>query len=152
MYFWDADASGLDKKKGIYDGAPMTSFSCVTFGDDGTCYTGGANSKIYKWDAAERKCTGTISAHKGGFICSMTFQNGSLFSGGKDGDVHEIDVAGMCSKRSWSFDSLVRAVDVMDGNLLVGCRDGTIWLRGMEGGEPKAIMSSHNDGEVWGLA
>jgi WD40 repeat protein len=151
IYFWDADASGLDKKKGIYDGNPMTSFSCVAFGNDGICYAGGANSKIYKWDVAERKCTGTIAAHKGGFICAMRFVDGMLFSGGKDGDVHEIDIAGNCSKRSWSFNSLVRAVDHMNGNLLVGLRDGTIWHRPCEGGNGNAIMSSHNEGEVWGL-
>ena len=97
IYFWDADANGLDKKKGIYNGNPMTSFSAVAFGDDGHCYTGGANSLVYKWDVEKRTCTGTIQAHKGGFICSLKFHEGKLFSGGKDGDIHCLDVNSMSS-------------------------------------------------------
>ena len=40
----------------------------------------------------------------------------------------------------------------MNDSLLVGLRDGTIWHRPCGGGDGTAIMSSHNDGEVWGLA
>ena len=36
--------------------------------------------------------------------------------------------------------------------MLAGLRNGDIWLRPLDGGEGKVIMSSHNDGEVWGLA
>jgi WD40 repeat protein len=151
MYFWNAAENGLDKKKGIYDGAPMTSFSCATWDADGNCYTGGANSLVYCWDAEERKCTGTIKAHAGGFICAIRYVDGSLWSGGKDGNVHCIDLASKQSTRCIEFGSLVRAVDCFNGNLLVGLRDGTIWHRPSDGGEGKAIMSSHNDGEVWGL-
>ena len=78
----------MDKKKGIYDGNAQTSFSCVTWDDQGNAYSGGANSEIYCWIGAERKCTGTISAHKKGFICAIKWVDGKLFSGGKDGDVH----------------------------------------------------------------
>ena len=35
--------------------------------------------------------------------------------------------------------------------MLAGLRNGDIWLRPLDGGEGKVIMSSHNDGEVWGL-
>ena len=129
----------------------MTSFSAVCWDTDGNCYTGGANSLIYKWNAEERSCVGTIKAHTKGFVCSLTFQDGKLYSGGKDGFVHEIDVGSMESANSWDFGNLVRAVDVKDGNLLVGLRNGDIWLRPCGGGEGKAIMSSHCDGEIWGL-
>jgi WD40 repeat protein len=134
MCFWDAKGGAdLGKNKGLLDGQPMTSFSCVAWDDKGHAYTGGANSKIYVWNAEgekDRNCTGTISVHKGGFICSIIYTDcGKLLSGGKDGDVHEIDVAGGTSIRHWSFDNLVRAVDLCNGNLLVGLRDGTIWLR-----------------------
>ena len=40
----------------------------------------------------------------------------------------------------------------MGGNMLAGLRNGDIWLRTLDGGEGNVIMSSHNDGEVWGLA
>lgn len=46
----------------------------------------------------------------------------------------------------------MRAVDVMGGNMLAGLRNGDIWLRPLDGDEGRVIMSSHNDGEVWGLA
>ena len=36
--------------------------------------------------------------------------------------------------------------------MLAGLRNGDIHLRPLDGGEGKVIMSSHNDGEVWGLA
>ena len=152
MYFWDAAQNGFDKKKGIYDGAPMTSFSCATWDADGNVYTGGANSLVYCWNAEERKCTGTIKAHSRGFICAIKYVDGKLWSGGKDGNVHCIDLATKESTKCIEFGHLVRAVDCMDGNLLVGLRDGTIWHRPCDGGEGKAIMASHNDGEVWGLA
>ena len=43
----------------------------------------------------------------------------------------------------------VRAIDVMNGQMLVGQRDGTITLA--SGDDRKNIMMSHSDGEVWGL-
>jgi WD40 repeat protein len=48
--------------------------------------------------------------------------------------------------------SLVRAIAVRaDGELVVGTRDGNIAIVGT-GGDMNVIMSSHNDGEVWGLS
>ena len=47
------------------------------------------------------------------------------------------------------FPTLVRAVDCYNGQVVVGTRDGTITL--CDGDNKKAIMSSHSDGEVWGL-
>lgn len=50
-----------------------------------------------------------------------------------------------------SFDgNMVRAIDHQNGNLLVGCRNGSIFH--CNGGNQKEIMSSHHDGELWGLA
>ena len=94
---------------------------------------------------------GTVKAHNNGFVCTINFCNGMLLSGGKDGDIHEIDRAGMCSKRKWSFNNLVRAVDCKDGTLMVGLRNGTICERPCDGGADNEIMHSHNEGEVWGL-
>jgi WD40 repeat protein len=46
--FWDPNT--LESQKGIFGGAgEATSFACAAYGDDGTCYTGGANSLIYVW-------------------------------------------------------------------------------------------------------
>lgn len=148
-YFWNAEDPG-EKKRGIFDGKPMTSFCCAAWGADDTCYTGGANSKIYVWQ--ENKCQKTMDLHKKGFVCTLKWADGQLYSGAKDGDIHEVDIENGTSKRCWSFGNLVRAVDVMGGNMLAGLRNGDIWLRPLDGGEGNVIMSSHNDGEVWGLA
>jgi WD40 repeat protein len=47
---------------------------------------------------------------------------------------------------------LIRAIDVMGTNALVGCRDGTIYQVDLNTSSKKAIMESHCDGEVWGLS
>lgn len=149
--FGDADVANFDSRRGIFGNTKMTSFSCCVWDDEGICWTGASNSLIYKW-GKDRTCEGTIDAHGKGFVCTINFANGMLLSGGKDGDVHEIDRAGMCSKRKWSFNNLVRAVDCKDDKLLVGLRNGTIWERPCSGGEGRDIMNSHSEGEIWGLA
>ena len=152
--FYDADQADLDQHAGIYNKNKMTSFSCATWDDQGICWTGGSNSLVYGW-GKNRKCIGTIAAHGKGFVCTINFVSGMLLSGGKDGDVHELDTAGMCSKRKWSFNNLIRAIDCKDGTLLVGLRNGTITQRPCGDGEgidkEREIMHSHNEGEVWGL-
>ena len=75
-----------------------------------------------------------------------------LLSGGKDGDIHELDRDGMCSKRKWSYNSLVRAIDVSVHGMLIGLRSGTIVKHNLKTDERVEIMHSHNEGEVWGLA
>lgn len=127
----------------------MTSFSCCAWDDKGNAYGGGSNSKLYTWK--DRECTGSFEGHKRGFICSLVYREGKLYSGGKDGQVICWDVSGDAPVMGACVDygDLVRSVDFMGGKLLVGCRDGTIWHGE---GKDKAIMSSHSDGEVWGLA
>jgi len=69
----------------------MTSHACVTWGDDGTCYSGGSNGSIYIWGGDDgRTCQGTIKAHRG-FVSAIRFCEGKLYSGGKDGKLHCID-------------------------------------------------------------
>ena len=46
---------------------------------------------------------------------------------------------------------LIRAIDVLGHNALVGCRDGTIYEVDLTTQSKKAIMESHSEGEVWGL-
>jgi hypothetical protein len=71
----------------------MTSFCCAAWGENDTCYTGGANSKIYKWTGENRMCQGTFDVHKKGFVCTLKWADGKLYSGAKDGDIHEVNVA-----------------------------------------------------------
>jgi len=95
MYFWSASDATGDKKKGLFGSNEQTSFACTAWDNNGTCYSGGSNGKIYVWGGDDgRSCEKTLDLHKG-FICAMRFANGKLFSGAKDGKVHMIDT-GSC--------------------------------------------------------
>jgi len=48
------------------------------------------------------------------------------------------------------YNDLIRSIDIFNGNMLVGTRDGSIWHISPSTGS-NLIMSSHSDGEVWGL-
>lgn len=115
-----------DKKGGIFGKADQTSFACVTFDTNGVAYTGGANSILYVWESRENPKTIT-GAHKGGFICSVKWANGKLYSGGKDGQVSITDTTSLTVEKSITFGNLVRAIDVEGSKALVGLRDGTIY-------------------------
>ena len=148
--FWDASQPGGKKTKGLFSGHDMTSFACVTWGDDGTCYTGGSNGSVYIWGGDDgRKCEGTIKAHKG-FISAIRFVNGKLFTGGKDGKLNCIDTNTKTIESTLEF-GFIRAIDFNGSSLLIGQRDGTITLCNVDGSDRKNIMMSHSDGEVWGL-
>lgn len=153
IYFWDAsDASG-DKKKGLFGKNEQTSFACTAWDDNGKCYTGGSNSKIYVWGGDDgRQCERTLDGfHSKGFICALRYVNGKLYSGGKDGKVNCIDTSSMSVTNTITFDSLVRAIDCSDdGKMLVGLRNGTITMCSAAG-DKMDIMNSHDNGEVWGL-
>lgn len=124
--------------------------SCVAWDNEGVCYTGGANARIYKWNG--NMCEGTLKAHEGkGFICTMKWNNGTLYSGAKDGSVVLTSTADFTVQSKIDFGSLVRAVDVDGTNMVVGLRDGTIVHCGLDGAGKKEIMHSHCHGEVWGL-
>jgi hypothetical protein len=49
---------------------------------------------------------------------------------------------------------LIRAIDVMSGNMIVGLRSGQIIETNLGSGTAsnKVLVNSHNSGEVWGLA
>lgn len=42
---------------------------------------------------------------------------------------------------------MIRAIDALDNDILVGCANGSIY----QSEQATEIMCSHNDGEVWGL-
>jgi WD40 repeat protein len=148
--FWDS--ASLDGKKGIFgEGGEQTSFACVATDDQGNTYTGGANSLIYIW--AERSCKQSVKAHNAGFICALRWTAGKLYSGGKDGQVNIWDTSSMSKIGSVDFGGvLIRAIDVLGSNAIVGCRNGNIYQVDLNSQSKQVIMESHSDGEVWGLA
>lgn len=136
-------------KKGIYGGkGKMTSHSCVSYDENGTCYTGGSNSRIYCW--RNRSLRKTYKVHGKGFVGAIKVFDGKIYSGGKDGQVIISDPNSGEAERIVEVGTLIRAIDFSDGNILVGDRDGSI-MEINEDDEITSLMKSHNDGETWGL-
>jgi WD40 repeat protein len=130
----------------------MTSHACITWDDTGKCYTGGSNSKIYVWDGAGgRQAQATLGGHGRGFVCSLIWRAGKLYSGGKDGNVVVTDSASQTVEATISFDNLIRAIDVNGAEMVVGLRNGTIFRCASDGSNQRKVMESHCDGEIWGL-
>jgi echinoderm microtubule-associated protein-like 6 len=89
FYMWNAAEGAGSKKKGLFGSYEMTSFSCVIFDDKGRAFAGGSNGSVYVFQ--ERNCIGKIDCHKEGFISALTWAEGFIWSGGKDGQVCKID-------------------------------------------------------------
>lgn len=157
--FWNSTANKVEHR-GIYgaDNRDVSTVShcTVTSGPGGFYYTGAANGSIFVWN--DNKLVHHVPAHKG-TIHAMRFDDAtkSIFSGGADSNVmqwnaEEINSGKATATRTVDMKSLVRAIAVRpDGELVVGTRDGNIAIVGT-GGDMNVIMSSHNDGEVWGLS
>jgi hypothetical protein len=133
------------KKRGIFKGKPMTSFSSVVWDDEGFAFTGGANGAVYRW-GKNRICDMMVQAHKEGhFISALALRNGKLYSGAKDNKIVTMDPNLMTVLDSIDTESRPIAIDMHGSDFVYGMRNGTIMLNG------KAVMKSHHDGEVWGL-
>lgn len=83
---------------------------------------------------------------------------GKIISGGKDKKIAIIEAKGGNFKLEKFIDlssSFPRSVDLFNGNLLVGLRNGTIVefqnALTAENATEKALMQSHFEGEVWGI-
>ena len=87
--YWINDGSMIKKKRGIFGKNPQTSFCAITGDDTGKAYAAGANSFIYVFNG--NTAMKTIGCHDGGFVGAVIWQNGMLYSGGKDGRVNVID-------------------------------------------------------------
>ena len=110
MYFWDTDAKG--KSRCLFGDAPRTSFSCVTADDQGRCFAGASNSRIYVWNGQNLETT--IQAHGKGFISSIMWNSGKIYSGGRDGFVRITNSESFEVEKSIDFGVLPRAIDVVD--------------------------------------
>lgn len=83
---------------------------------------------------------------------SLRWNDGKLYSGGKDGRIQIINSSTLQVENSIDFGGvLIRAIDVNNGRGLVGLRNGSIYTVDMSTGAKSLVMQSHSDGEVWGL-
>lgn len=141
--FWTV---GGKKKKGT--GHSAQSFASITYSDNSTCYAGTFNGKIYVFNGTAT--TKNVSVHKG-TVTAMCWSNGKLYTGGADYNLAIFDdnLKKLCS---FNLGSSPRAIDVKDGNIIVGLRNGSICtVSESEKQITGYLMKSHHDGEVWGL-
>lgn len=137
------------RKKGIYgDAGKPTSHCCTTWDEDGLCYTGGANSHIYIWEG--RNLKSNYDVHGKGFVCAIRYCEGKIVSGAKDGKVVISCPKEQKAEREIDVNCLVRSVDMHNGNIIAGLRNGTI-VEINSSDKITEVMKSHSDGEAWGL-
>jgi hypothetical protein len=67
-----------------------------------------------------------LGCHAGGFVGALQYANGKLYSGGKDGNVCITDVGSLQPIGQASFGALIRAIDVVGSQMVVGLRSGSI--------------------------
>jgi WD40 repeat protein len=134
----------------------MTNLSSVGFDDEGWCYTGGENGHIQVWSDA---CTVVkqIKAHTAA-ITGIVCEKGYLISGGKDKKIAIISTQGGNFKLEKFVDlgaSFVRSIDLINGNLLVGLKNGSIceFKNALTEETKETVLSqAHFEGELWGVA
>ena len=68
----------------------------------------------------------TYSFHERGFIGAIVWIQGTLYSGGRDGRVNVIDCSSMEVQKCIDFGCLIRAIDIREGELVVGLKTGAI--------------------------
>ncbi|CAI2384660.1 unnamed protein product [Moneuplotes crassus] len=131
---WDLD-NKFKKKKGVHGSAGKpTSHCAVTRDDQGNCYTGGANSRIYHCE----------------FESCFQLQKTYDVHGAKDGNVVISNLETGEAERTIDVGCLVRSVYMDGSNIIAGLRKGNI-IEINSGGKITEIMNSHSDGEAWGL-
>lgn len=130
--------------------------TCIAFDEEGWCYSGGDNGQIYVWSDG-CSVVKAIKAHSAG-ITGITADGGKLISGGKDKRICIISAAGGNFKLEKFLDfssSFPKALDMLNGNLLVGLRNGSVVefknVLEEENPEEKVLIKSHFEGEIWGL-
>lgn len=87
-------------------------------------------------------------------ITSLIHENGKLITGGKDNKLCIFNAKNgeyMIEKTIDLESSYPKAIDYMNGKILIGLRNGSIFeiIEGTE--EKKLLLASHHEGEAWGI-
>ena len=154
LKFWyPADATKRLSVKGTFGPKrEMTSFSTAVFDTEGICYTAGANGNLYTWDQTGQIAK-VVKGHSSD-ITALAHESGKLFSGGKDNkfNIYKAEAGDLVLEKSIDFEGgYPRAIDYMNGKILMGLRNGSIYEINEATEEKKLLMASHHEGEAWGL-
>lgn len=155
LKFWNpADATKRLYTKGTFGTkGKITSFTSATFDAEGTCYSAGANGMIYTWDS-QGQLDKILKAHSSE-ITAIVHENEKLISGGKDGKIVIYSTKGgeYTLEKTINLEggSYPKSIDYLNGKILIGLRNGSIVEINEETEEKKHLLSSHHEGESWGL-
>ena len=80
MWFFNFEGGQLDKKKGVFNGNPMTSMITVTYSPEQNCFfSGTSKGAIYRWEG--NTCVKNFNVHKGA-VMGLAWASGKLLSSG----------------------------------------------------------------------
>ena len=158
VQFWcPADASKKLFRAGTFGTKYQNkacAFSCLTFDEDGIAYTGGVNGAIHIWD--QKMDLGLILKAHTADCTAISAVNGTMVSSGKD------DMLSIFTYKEGEYEflrqvclnenSFAPTLDLFEGKILAGLDNGLLITMDLEGNNRKYPMTSHFDGEVWGLA
>ena len=119
--------------------------------------TGASDGKVYHWKNGDVVKAYDNSKGAVGSICARKGEDGKeiVLVGGKDKTLTIYSFDGAL-KKLWNVvcDAEPRSVDLFKGQILLGLKNGSISeLKYTADGKakPKTVMTSHCDGETWGL-
>jgi hypothetical protein len=121
------------------------------------CLTGGADGNVYHWNndsVSKMYQNNKGSVHS--VTCAADAANGQIaLVGGNDKSMTVYKFDGKLSKL-WSVmcDAAPRSLDILNGTILMGLKNGSIVEMDFSQGDkakPNTVMTSHCDGETWGL-
>ena len=155
----------VEKKQASGSKTGNTNMCCVSWLKDkkyaGQLVAGGSDGKVYLCNGSDVKSdvkNGKGSVHS---VCSANDPAAGgevVLVGGNDKtlNAYSIEGKGLSKSPIWTLavDSPPRSIDVFNGNVLMGYKNGslTVMPYTKDGkASPQVIMTSHCDGEVWGL-
>jgi WD40 repeat protein len=108
---------------------------------------------IYTWDS-QGQLDKILKAHSSE-ITAIVHENEKLISGGKDGKIVIYSTKGgeYTLEKTINLEggSYPKSIDYLNGKILIGLRNGSIVEINEETEEKKHLLSSHHEGESWGL-
>ena len=162
--FISVDSSGKPTQIKCKQGKEPVSHSSAAWTGDGMMLTGGTDGAIHVWNPKNGERAQKIDVDTSSIQTLACFPGVAdnaadlVLVGGKENNLQAITHQGGKFKALWTIDvgGKPRSIDlcVNSGNVLLGLKNGSIVEMPMSNDGNKlqtTIMSSHCDGEVWGL-
>lgn len=133
--------------KGIFGKHGIKDIYCLSFQKDGHCITGAQDGSVQKWNGTSISKE-LKAAHKG-FVLAVMARDEVVATAGKDNKLNLYDDS-LKFLQSYTLPYYAMSLDIdSDLTVLIGTRSGEV-LR-TKGTGVESILTTHKDGEVWGL-